>query len=111
MFASKLKSLTPGSSKSTSPVPLDGDTTLNPGIHYEYTNNHPLGKLLLKVLHDNTQLAKKTGLKTMELGIDDLCTSFYNAQLLERNRMKNSILQTTAGIEMSMIEKEMNWLS
>ena len=144
MFASKLKSLTPGSSKSTSPVPpefevddqienfindprndperngddqeadvlqaaaLDGDTTLNPGIHYEYTNNHPLGKLLLKVLHDNTQLAKKTGLKTMELGIDDLCTSFYNAQLMERNRMKNSILQTTAGIEMSMIEKEMN---
>jgi hypothetical protein len=144
MFASKLKSLTPGSSKSTSPVPpefevddqiedymndlrndperngndqeadvlqaaaLDGDTTLNPGIHYEYTNNHPLGKLLLKVLHDNTQLAKKTGLKTMELGIDDLCTSFYNAQLLERNRMKSSILQTTAGIEMLMIEKEMN---
>ena len=88
MFASKLKSLTPGSSKSTSPVPpefevdeqienyindprndqeadvlqaaaLDGDTTLNPGIHYEHTNNHLLGKLLLKVLHDNTQLAKR----------------------------------------------------
>ncbi len=96
MFSSNLKSLTPRSSKSTSPVPpefevddqienyindpcndperngndqeadvlqaavLDGDTTLNSGIHYEYTNNHPLGKLLLKVLRDNTQLPKKT---------------------------------------------------
>ena len=145
MFASKRKSLTPGSSKSTSPVPpefefndpmdnlindninegtgvvgnnqeddilqasaLDGDTTLNPGIHYEYTNNHPMGKILIKILQDNTQMAKKAGLKSMELGIDDLCTSFYNAQLMERNRVKANILQTTAGIELSMIEKEMN---
>ncbi len=144
MFSAKRKGSTPGSSKSTSPVPpefedydaidviindvnsgpgatgndqepdtlqasaLDGDTSLNPGIHYEYTNNHPMGRIFIKLLQDNTQMARKAGLKTMELGIDDLCTSFYNAQLMERNRIKANILQRTADIELSMIEKEMN---
>src|SRR5450830_507511 len=145
MFNRPRKSLTPGSSKSVSPVPLEfaeefeirtdpeiiysenvfndsndqeadnlqssaynGDTTLNPGIQYEYTNNHPMGKILLKMLQDNTQLAKKSGVKMMELGVDDLCKNFYNAQLMERNILKSRILQTTADMEMSIIEREMN---
>ena len=62
------------------PVNLSDDTELNPGIHYEYTKNHPLGDILLKLLAENTKLAKKVNLKTMEMGVGDLCTQFYEGR-------------------------------
>ncbi len=33
---------------------LSGDTLENPSIHYEYTQRHPLGQILMKLLHENT---------------------------------------------------------
>ena len=87
---------------------LSGDTTENPSIHYEYTQRHPLGQILMKLLHENTKLAEKVHLKGMEMSIDELCTNFYNHQLSEKQKINSKIMQTTANLENSIIAKEMN---
>jgi len=87
---------------------LHSDTTLNPSMQYNYTNNHPLGKIFIGLLKDNVQLADKTKLRSMETSIQDLCTNFYNAMQLERNRTNNRINQSVAEIEANIINKELN---
>jgi len=87
---------------------LSSDNTLNPSMQYNYTNNHPMGKILISLLKDNMQLAEKSKLKAMELSLPELCTNFYNAMKLERNRTNNRINQTAAEIEQNIIQKELN---
>jgi hypothetical protein len=87
---------------------LSGDTTENPNIQYQFTQKHPLGQILIKLLHENTKLAEKVHLKDMEISIDDLCKNFYNAQLLEKQRMRTKIMQTTSNLENALISREMN---
>ncbi len=87
---------------------LSSDNTLNPSMQYNYTNNHPLGKIFIGLLKDNMQLADKTKLRSMEMSIQDLCTNFYNAMKLERNRTNNTINQSVAEIEANIIAKELN---
>ena len=90
------------------PAHLSEDTELNPGIHFDYTRNHPWGNILLKLLHENTKLAKKVNLKSMELSVGDLCTQFYNGQMLEKQKIRAKIMQTTHGLEDSLIQRELN---
>ncbi len=87
---------------------LSSDNALNPTMQYNYTNNHPLGKIFIGLLKDNMQLADKTKLRSMEMSIQDLCTNFYNAMKLERNRTNNTICQSVAEIEANIINKELN---
>ncbi len=87
---------------------LSSDNALNPTMQYNYTNNHPLGKIFIGLLKDNIQLADKTKLRSMETSVQDLCTNFYNAMKLERNRTNNRINQSIAEIETNIINKELN---
>jgi len=87
---------------------LSSDNSLNPTMQYNYTMNHPMGKIFVGLLKDNMQLADKTKLKSMEMSVQDLCTNFYNAMKLERNRTNNKINQTVAEIEANIIAKELN---
>ena len=87
---------------------LSSDNTLNPTMQYNYTMNHPMGKIFVGLLKDSMQLADKTKLRSMEMSVQDLCTNFYNAMKLERNRTTNKINQTVAEIEANIIAKELN---
>jgi len=87
---------------------LSSDNSLNPTMQYNYTMNHPMGKIFVGLLKDSMQLADKTKLRSMEMSVQDLCTNFYNAMKLERNRTNNKINQTVAEIEANIIAKELN---
>jgi len=87
---------------------LSSDNSHNASMQYNYTNNHPMGKIFIGLLKDNMQLAEKSKLKAMELSLQDLCTNFYNAMKLERNRTNNRINQTAFDIEQNIIQKELN---
>lgn len=96
--------------KGTEPHPSDlsGDTEENPSIQYDYTRRHPLGQILIAMLTENTKLAEKCNLKDMTISMDDMCRNFYNFQLQDKQKMKNNIMQTTAHLENSLIERELN---
>ena len=87
---------------------LSGDTLKNPTIQMQFTQKHPLGQILIKLLHENTKLAEKCNLKDMEMSVEELSKNFYNAQLMDKQRMKTKILQTTADLENALVAKEMN---
>ena len=90
------------------PTALSGDTLLNPDIHFRYTSNHPMGGILLKLLNENMKLADRINCRTTDLSAQDICTQFYNWQLSEKQRIKSKILQTTAGLEHSILTREMD---
>lgn len=87
---------------------LDTDVDLNPDIQYNYTARHPMGNILLKLLNENTKLAEAANVRSMDFSAKDLCSQFYNAQLLEKQRLKSRIMQTTQGIENMILTKEMD---
>ena len=87
---------------------LETDVDLNPDIQYNYTARHPMGNILLKLLNENTKLAEAANVKSMDFSAKDLCSQFYNAQLLEKQRLKSRIIQTTQGIENMILSKEMD---
>jgi len=90
------------------PNDLNIDADLNPDIQYAYTARHPLGNILLKLLNENTKLADKVNMRSMDLSVQDLCTQFYNAQLMEKQKIKSKIMQTTQGLENLILSKEMD---
>jgi hypothetical protein len=59
------------------------------------------------LLNENTKLAERIGHRTMDLSAQELSTQFYNWQLFEKQRMKNKIKQTAAGLEDSILNREM----
>jgi len=90
------------------PGDLDCDPTLNAEIQLNFTKNHPLGKILWGLLQDNVKIAGKTNLNAMETNGTELCRNFYNAMMLDKNKMNRKIWQATADIEANMIQKELN---
>ncbi len=89
------------------PTALNEDPALNPDIHFRYTTGHPMGSILLRLLNENTKLAERIGHRTMDLSAQELSTQFYNWQLLEKQRIKSKIKQTAAGLEDSILNREM----
>ena len=87
---------------------LSSDNALNPNVQLNFTRNHPMGKILIGLVQDSMQLAEKNNLRSMETNLPELCTNFYNAMMLEKNKTNRRILQTTAEIEANMINKELN---
>jgi hypothetical protein len=45
---------------------------------YRFTQAHPIGNILLKIVQDTTNLARKNNTKSMATNIDELCTAFHN---------------------------------
>lgn len=75
---------------------------------YKFTEDHPLGSILLKIVQDNTKLAEKSKLKSMVTNINDLCESFYNGINMERTKVITKLNNTVAGVEKSILDKELN---
>lgn len=96
------------SNEEANPQELNEDPDMNPFIHFRYTNNHPIGSILLKLLNENMRIGEKVGHRSMELSAADLSTQFYNHQMYEKQRLKNKIMQTAAGVEESILTREMN---
>ncbi len=76
--------------------------------HYQITNNHPLGRLLLKNLSDLTNIAKKTNTKECEVNLKDFCYEFSSALDLEKEQLDERIRQNNEKFEKSLIEKELD---
>jgi len=75
---------------------------------YQFTLEHPIGAILLKLAQDNTALARRSNIKGMETNINELCSSFQNGINMERAEFNSKIDQTSANIENSIIYKELN---
>ena len=73
-----------------------------------FTQSHPQGAALLRMIIDLTNLAKKSGYKAMTTNVDDFCTSFHNSVRLERNRTSDMIDNSNHDVEMSILNKELN---
>jgi len=99
----------PGPSNKRGPDPsdLEADASLNPSVHYEFTRKDPMGAIILSILGELTMLANKSN-KAMSADIDDICEKFHNHQISEKQKINRRIMQTTADLERSMIEKELN---
>jgi len=76
--------------------------------YYSFTNAHPLGKILLKMVEDQTYLARKTNNKEMATNIDDVCVAFYNAIKLERNNFNGKVKETVSQVEENLMAKELS---
>jgi len=74
----------------------------------QFTKEHPIGAILLKLAQDNTALANKAKLSGVATRIDDLCTSFHTAIQLEKDEIQHKFNRTTEDIENSIILKELN---
>jgi hypothetical protein len=81
------------------PGDLEADADRNLEIQYAYTARHPMGNILLKLLNENTRLAEAANVRSMDFSARELSAQFYNAQMLEKRRIKARILQTTEGME------------
>jgi len=74
----------------------------------QFTKEHPIGAILLKLAKDNTALATKANLKGVATKIEDLCTSFHAAIQMEKDEINNRLNRTTEEIENSIILKDLN---
>jgi hypothetical protein len=102
------------------PVPLRGmvspinvpfenqnvDPTNTPS--YQFTLEHPIGAILVKLAQDNTNLARRANLSGVETNISELCTSFHNAIKMQKADLDTRINRTTEDIENAIILKELN---
>ena len=74
----------------------------------QFTKEHPIGAILIKLASDNTALARKTNLRGVETNINDLCTSFHTAIMLDKDNLKSELARSHTGIENSIIFKDLN---
>jgi len=84
------------------------DPNTNPSVQLSVTQSHPLGRILLSLLKDSTNLAEKAKLKKMESEINELCTNFYDSVRLEKAKLQKQRKQVVAEVEASILEKELN---
>jgi len=94
-------------------VQINGHTEENePETHFgddfNYTQEHPLGRILLQLAKDHVNLARKTNLKSMNTSIDKLCSDFKRGMQQERAENKQDIDDVTRQIELNIISKELN---
>jgi len=75
---------------------------------YQFTAEHPIGSILLSLVKDNINLARKTNLKSMNTNVADLCTEFRRGMNLERAENRSDIKYLTSQIEGNIIAKELN---
>ena len=67
-----------------------------------------MGRILLGLLNKNTCSAEKGNIKSMDLNIDDLAQYFCEVMRLNNDSTQCSVMQTTAGIETRLLNKELN---
>lgn len=75
---------------------------------YEFTRSDRLGSILVRLAEDNTALARKCGLRGMEINIPELCRDFRIATELERDRLDDKLRQAQIDINNEQLERELN---
>ena len=89
----------------------DFDRAINDPVnqsHMRYMQSHPIGMILLGIVSDYTNLAKKTGYKNMQINIPDMCSAFHKGMAMERAQTTEQIEQNNAELENTIIHKELN---
>ncbi len=81
------------------------DHTYDPS--FLFTQDHPIGNILLKQQADITKLAEKIKMHDMTTNVNDLCSSFTSGIELERAKTVHSIAQSTDEMEEKIISKEL----
>jgi hypothetical protein len=77
-------------------------------LDYRFTVGHPLGSILLKLVQDTTNLARKNNTKSMVTNVEELCSAFHNGIRLERAKLNNKFENTIADVERTLMDKELN---
>lgn len=85
-------------------------TELDPALaaSIQFTQEHPIGAILIKLASDNTALARKANLRGVETNINDLCTSFHTATILDKNSLENELARSHKELEYNLIAKDLN---
>ncbi len=81
------------------------DHTYDPS--FLFTQDHPIGNILLKQQADITKLAEKIKMHNMTTNVNELCSSFTSGIELERAKTVHSIAQSTDEMEEKIISKEL----
>jgi hypothetical protein len=74
---------------------------------FNFTQDHPIGSILLKQQADITKLAEKVKMYNMSTNIHDLCNEFSSGIQLERANTVHSIAQKSEEMEDKIITREL----
>src|SRR5450830_70806 len=73
---------------------------------FNITNNDPVGHILMQLLGECTEQARKNK-KKMNFGVDDLCDMFYSHKINERQKLKHKIQLATEDWSSEMIQRKL----
>jgi hypothetical protein len=73
---------------------------------FNITNNDPVGHILVQLLSECTEQARKNK-KSMNFGINDLCDMFYNHKINERQKLKHRIQLATEDWGTELIQRKL----
>jgi hypothetical protein len=76
-------------------------------MSYVFTQEHPIGRILLQQQADITRLAQKVKLTQMTTNFDDLCNQFVTGIQLERDNFINTIEQRGNEMENKLLTMEL----
>lgn len=76
--------------------------------NFKFTASHPLGNILLKMVQDQLNIARRTNCKDMETNVNDLCSAFHSAIRTERANVNNKVRDTVSQVEENLMNKELN---
>lgn len=71
---------------------------------WELTKRNPLGKALIDFLHDQINIAEKTGIRETNSNLHDFCNAFQNNLLLQDQNWEEKAL----AIENKLIQRDLN---
>ena len=75
-----------------------------------FTYAHPLGNLLVRLVTTNTELCKKSNLKTPDTpDLQELCEKFHEAITLERDKVSKEVAKASVDVEDIILNKELNF--
>ena len=84
-----------------------GEWTAEEEIYRKYTEQDPIGSMLINMARDNMQLLKKAGIKESHVSLKDLCRSFYLDK--HRHPTVGSLVEGSAKlVERRMLDRELN---
>ena len=87
---------------------LEGENDSMQNLHLNFTNNNPLGKIIISMMHDISELSRAVKRNRMESNLPEICENFYNANMLEQNRLSNKLKRSAMEIQQNIIQRELN---
>lgn len=76
--------------------------------YFEVTCADPMGKILVSLYKDNLNLAERTGVNEMASTLGDLCKSFHDSLVMQKENKQKELLEAAAHIQQGILEKELN---